>query len=122
MLVGADLLSSRGLVNKLGTRPLALTAQAARVPFYTLCGGEKLVPSGYDPPEQHEWPASEVWAEAPAGVTVRNQYFEWTPLAELSGIVTEQGLLSVAEAEGRLVANKLHPALASGGQASVSRL
>jgi translation initiation factor 2B subunit (eIF-2B alpha/beta/delta family) len=92
------------------------------VPFYTLCGGEKLVPSGYDPPEQREWPASEVWAEAPAGVRVRKQYFEWTPLAELSGIVTEQGLLSVAEAEGRLAANKLHPALASGGQASVSHL
>jgi translation initiation factor eIF-2B subunit delta len=122
VLVGADLLSMSGLVNKLGTRTLALAAQAARVPFYPLCGGEKLVPSGYDPPGQREWPASEVWADAPAGVTVRNPYFEWTPLAELSGIVTEQGALSVAEAEAKLTAIKLHPALASGGPAIASRL
>jgi translation initiation factor 2B subunit (eIF-2B alpha/beta/delta family) len=99
---------------------LALTAQAARVPFYTLCGREKLVPSGYDPPDQREWPASEVWADAPAGVKVRNHYFEWTPLAELSGIVTEQGPLRVAEAAGWLAAIKLHPALASGGRAIAS--
>jgi translation initiation factor 2B subunit (eIF-2B alpha/beta/delta family) len=120
VLVGADLLSSRGLVNKLGTRALALAAEAARVPFYTLCGGEKFLPSGYDPPDQREWPASEVWADAPPGVTVRNHYFEWTPLSELSGIVTEQGTLSVAEAEGWLAALKLHPALASGGRAIAS--
>jgi translation initiation factor eIF-2B subunit delta len=117
VLVGADLLSNRGLVNKLGTRTLALAAQTVRVPFYTLCGSEKFLPSGYGPPDQREWPASEVWADAPPGVTVRNHYFEWTPLAELSGIVSEQEVLSVAEAEDHLAAIKLHPALARGGGA-----
>ncbi|HJZ48554.1 MAG TPA: translation initiation factor eIF-2B [Roseiflexaceae bacterium] len=111
VLVGADLLGSRGLVNKLGTRTLALAAQAARVPFYTLCGSEKFLPSGYDPPDQREWPASEVWPDAPPGVTVRNHYFEWTPLSELSGIVTERGVLSIAEVESWLAAIELHPAL-----------
>jgi translation initiation factor eIF-2B subunit delta len=119
-LVGADLLSRRGLVNKVGTRTLALAAQAARVPFYTLCGGEKFLPPGYGPPDQHEWPAGEVWAAAPPGVTVRNRYFEWTPLSELSGIVTEQGTLPVAGVAGLLAAIKLHPALVSGGQAIAS--
>jgi len=120
VLVGADLLSSRGLVNKIGTRTLALAAQAARVPFYTLCGGEKFLPPGYGPPDQHEWPAAEVWADAPPGVTVRNPYFEWTPLSELSGIVTEQRTLPVVGVEGWLAAIKLHPALVSGGQAIAS--
>jgi hypothetical protein len=46
---------------------------------------------------------------------VQNYYFEWTPLEELSGIVTEQGTLPVAAVEGWLAAIKLHPALASGG-------
>jgi translation initiation factor eIF-2B subunit delta len=120
VLVGADLVSNRGLVNKIGTRALALAAQAARVPFYTLCGGEKFLPPGYGPPDQHEWPAGEVWADAPQGVTVRNPYFEWTPLAELSGIVTDQGTLPVAGVEGWLAAIKLHPALASGGRECAS--
>jgi translation initiation factor eIF-2B subunit delta len=114
VLVGADMLNHQGLVNKIGTHGLALAAQAAGVPFYTLCGSEKLVPPGYYPPEQQEWPAGEVWSDAPHGVKVRNRYFEWTPLEELSGIVTEQGTLPVAAVEGWLAAIKLHPALADG--------
>jgi translation initiation factor eIF-2B subunit delta len=121
-LVGADLLSNHGLVNRLGTRALALAAQVSGVPFYTLCGGEKFLPPGYGPPDQHEWPAGEVWTDAPQGVTVRNPYFEWTPLEELSGIVTEQGTLPVAAVEGWLAAIKLHPALASGGLELASSL
>jgi translation initiation factor 2B subunit (eIF-2B alpha/beta/delta family) len=113
VLVGADLLSNRGVVNKIGTRALALAAQAAGIPFYPLCGGEKFLPLGYSAPEQQDWPAGEVWADAPPGVTVRNRYFEWTPLRELSGIVTEQGTLPVAAVEGWLAAIRLHPALAS---------
>ena len=58
--------------------------------------------------------AHEVWADPGHGVTVSNYYFEWTPLEELSGIVTEQGTLPVAAVEGWLAAIKLHPALASG--------
>src|SRR5262249_59677 len=55
VLVGADLLSNRGLVNKIGTRMLALAAQAQHVPFYTLCGGEKFLPPGYYAPGQQAW-------------------------------------------------------------------
>ena len=51
---------------------------------------------------------------------MRNPYFEWTPLAELSGIVTEKGTLLVAEVESWLAAIKLHPALASGDRAVAS--
>ncbi len=69
--------------------------------------------AGLPRPEQQDWPAAEVWAEVPPGVTVRNHYFEWTPLRELSGIVTEQGILPVAAVEGWLAAIRLHPALAS---------
>src|SRR5439155_23245793 len=47
VLTGADLLSTDGLVNKVGTYALALAAKAAGVPFYTLCGSQKFLPSGY---------------------------------------------------------------------------
>jgi len=122
VLVGADLLSNAGLVNKIGTRSLALAAQAEQVPFYTLCGGEKFLPPGYCPPEQQAWPAGEIWADVPDGVVVDNHYFEWTPLEELSGIVTEQGTLPVAAVEGWLAAIKLHPALAAGNLGNIGTL
>ncbi len=113
VLVGADLLSNRGIINKIGTRSLALAAQKLGVPIYALCGGEKFLPLGYCTPEQQDWPAAEVWSDAPSGITVSNRYFEWTPLNELTGIVTEQGILPVAAVEGWLAAIRLHPALAN---------
>jgi translation initiation factor 2B subunit (eIF-2B alpha/beta/delta family) len=111
VLVGADMLSEAGLVNKAGTRMLATVARAAGVPFYTLCGSEKFLPPGFKPIEQHERPASEVWPDAPAGVTVGNRYFDTTPLDLISGIVTEHGTLPVAAIEAWLAATRLHPAL-----------
>ncbi|HWQ13477.1 MAG TPA: translation initiation factor eIF-2B [Roseiflexaceae bacterium] len=112
VLVGADLLSMQGLVNKVGTRALAAVAHDAGVPFYALCGSEKFLPLGFAPLEQLEWPAAEVWPDAPEGVAVRNRYFDTTPLELVSGIVTEQGTLPVAAIEAWLAATRLHPALA----------
>ncbi len=114
VLVGADHLSRQGLVNKVGTYALALAAQAGAVPIYALCGSEKFLPSGYLPQAQAQWPAEQVWAEAPAGVTVTNFYFDSTPFAMLSGIVTEQGVQPTAGIEAWLAATRLHPALQLG--------
>ncbi|MFO7166729.1 MAG: translation initiation factor eIF-2B [Chloroflexota bacterium] len=113
VLVGADLLSMRGLVNKVGTHALAAVARGLDVPFYTLCGSEKFLPPGFTPLPQSDWPAEEVWPDAPPGVTVQNRYFDTTPLELLAGIVTEQGTLPVAAIEAWLAATKLHPALAA---------
>lgn len=112
VLVGADMLSTKGLVNKVGSRALALAANAAHVPFYTLCGSTKFLPPGYHPPDQTSWPADEVWPDAPPGVTIDNRYFDCTPLELIAGIVTERGILPVAAIEAWLAAIKLHPALA----------
>ena len=111
VLVGADHLSGRGLSNKAGTYGVALAAQAAGVPMYTLCSSEKFLPPGYAQPEQPRGPAEQVWPEAAGGVTVLNLYFDLTPLGALSGIITEQGILPNAGIEAWLAAIKLHPDL-----------
>jgi translation initiation factor eIF-2B subunit delta len=114
VLVGADMLSNRGLVNKVGTYALAMAAKNAGVPFYTLCGSEKFLPPGFQPTEPLDWPVEDVWSDAPAGVKVQNRLFDFTPLEAISGIVTEQGILPVATIEAWLAATKLHPALVQG--------
>jgi len=113
VMVGADLLSGAGLVNKIGTRALALAAQTENIPLYTLCSSEKFLPPGYPTPEQRSWPHEEIWADAPYGVTMRNHYFDLTPLPMIAGIVTEQGILPAAAVEAWLAATKLHPAVAN---------
>lgn len=111
VLVGAEHLSGKGLVNRVGTSVLALTAQAAGVPIYGLCGSEKFMPPAYFAPPQPTRPAQEIWADAPIGVTVRNVYYDRTPLSDLSGVVTEQGVLVLPAIEGWLAAIKLHRSL-----------
>lgn len=111
MLVGADHLTSKALVNKVGTYGLALAAQANQVPAYALCGSEKFLPSAYIPPQQAHWPAAQVWGEAPENVAIENLYFDHTPLSTLAGIVTEQGILSTVGIESWFAAIKLHPSL-----------
>jgi translation initiation factor eIF-2B subunit delta len=97
VVVGADSISPDGLVNKLGTFGVALAAKAHGVPFYTLCGTEKFLPTGYPYLRIEPQDPQEVWPDPPQGVEVVNLYFDVTPLEYLTGVVTEQGILSVSE-------------------------
>jgi len=98
VLVGADCITPYGLVSKVGTYGLAVSAKERGIQFYALCGTEKLLGAGMakkyrilkkDP--------REVWPDAPAGVTVFNFYFDATPLNYLSAIFTEEGMLRGSE-------------------------
>ena len=113
-LVGADQLTREGLVNKAGTYAIALACRAHGVPLYGLCGSEKFMPPAYNPPNQADKPADEVWHEAPHNVKVVNRYYDQTPLSLLSGIVTEKGALTSEGVEAWLAALRLHPALLGG--------
>jgi translation initiation factor 2B subunit (eIF-2B alpha/beta/delta family) len=98
VLVGADSLSDRGLINKLGTTSLALLSRDAGIPCYAIADRQKWLPAGVSPtdPARRE-PEEEVWPAPPAGVTVWNAYFECTPLRMLSGVLGEDGLLTADE-------------------------
>lgn len=111
VLVGADALSSAGLVNKVGTYALALAAKTQKIPFYALCGREKFVPAGYELPGEEPKEPQEVWPHRPQGVEVLNLYFDLTPLHYLAGVVTEEGVLSPSKVLARLKRLRLHPAL-----------
>lgn len=111
VMVGADSLSTDGVVNKMVTYPIALAARAQGVPFYTLCGTEKLLPTDYphfriEPKDPHE-----VWPEHPEEVTVINLYFDVTPLTYVSGVVTERGILAAEELDELLGQLEMHELL-----------
>lgn len=85
-IVGADAVTEDAVVNKVGTRLVALAARDAGIPCYALAGTTKLLPS-------------EAWNPdaAPA--------FEATPLALLDAVVTERGPMSppqIRRAAGRV--------------------
>jgi translation initiation factor 2B subunit (eIF-2B alpha/beta/delta family) len=92
VLVGADALGDGGLVNKIGTQAAALAARAFGTPCYAVLDSSKLLPVGVRLPLDDDRAPEELWADAPAGVTVWNRYFEATPLALFTGIVLEDGV------------------------------
>jgi translation initiation factor 2B subunit (eIF-2B alpha/beta/delta family) len=80
------------------------------VPVYVLCGTGKFLTPGYSPPPEPPRPAQEITQLDSSNVAIENFYFEWTPLELVTGIVTEEGLLS-PEQVGAQQPVRLHPAL-----------
>jgi translation initiation factor 2B subunit (eIF-2B alpha/beta/delta family) len=92
--MGTDCLGRPGLVNKVGSWPLALACRELGIPLYAVTGTEKFVTDErLFEFEKHDRPAQEVWTDPPKGVRVLNQQFELIPFSLLAGIVTEQGIL-----------------------------
>jgi len=101
VMVGADRICADGkIVNGIGTYQLALVAERVSVPFYILC--ETLKFDSRLRGDQVELEEKEVWevvkpGKLPPEVKVRNPYFDITPLELVTGIVTENGLLTPDE-------------------------
>jgi len=100
--VGADKMTPVNLVNKIGTRMIALAAEERGLPAYAICDTSKFIGDDcFSRPIRESGTASEVWPDAPKGVAVVNRYFEPTPLALFTAVVTEDGALPVEEATRR---------------------
>ncbi|MFC1904422.1 translation initiation factor eIF-2B [Chloroflexota bacterium] len=101
VMVGADRICTDGkLVNGVGTYPVALAAREADVPLYVLCEtlkfDSRLTGAEVDLEEKE---ASEVVepGRLPPVVKVKHPYFDITPLGLVTGVVTEDGLLTPEE-------------------------
>ncbi len=111
VLVGADAVTAGGVVNKIGTAPLAALARIRRIEMYALCGSEKFFPSDCEPPrEKPRNPREILDAEIP-GVAAVNYYFDLTPLEHLAGVITEEGVLGPEDVRRRAAALEVHEAL-----------
>jgi methylthioribose-1-phosphate isomerase len=102
--VGADSITVQGVVNKLGTTSLALACRHVGIPCYVVADRQKWIPAAAATPEFSQLkPEVEVWRDPPAGVTIRNAYFECTPMELFSGIIGEDGLLGPEDLLPRLI-------------------
>lgn len=100
-MVGADRICADGnLINGIGTYQLSLAAKRAGIPFYVLCETLKFDPRlKSEEVDLEEKEASEVTepGRLPTWVSVKNPYFDITPLELITGIVTENGVLKPDE-------------------------
>jgi methylthioribose-1-phosphate isomerase len=102
VLVGADRVAANGdTANKVGTYPLAVLAARHRIPFYVCAptssvdlataDGSAIVIEERSADEVLEFRGVRI---APPGTDVRNPAFDVTPAELISGIITEEGVLS----------------------------
>lgn len=110
VLVGADCVMPDWLVNKIGTRLLALAARAGGVRVVALCDTSKFIAAMPATPTEHHR-RDELWPDAPPQVEIVNRYFEPTPIDDFTGIITEDGLLAPHEASRRAARQAISPPL-----------
>ncbi len=109
VLLGADRITRDAvLVNGVGTYPLVLAARQAGVPCYAVCESLKFDPrieaSAVDLEDRD---AAEIdVGEAALEIPRANPHFDLTPLALLSGIVTEAGLMTPDQVLDKLEARR----------------
>jgi ribose 1,5-bisphosphate isomerase len=97
VLVGSDAITSEGnVVNKIGTSQIALAAMEARIPFYiasTLLKFDPVTIHGeYETIEERD--PTEVWADPPKGLKIRNPAFDITRRDHIHGLISEAGIIS----------------------------
>ena len=101
ILVGADRIASNGdTANKIGTFMLSVIAKAYKVPFYIVAPTSTIdfdIESGEEI-EIEERDATEVThiegvRIAPEGIEVYNPAFDVTPWENITGIITEKGII-----------------------------
>ena len=94
VLVGADAVSPTWFMNKSGTLMLAAAAAHRGVPVYVATTRDKFVSADIADRltiRDGEW--REIWDAAPAGLQLRNPYFEPTPLDLVTSAISDIGVL-----------------------------
>ncbi len=95
-LIGSDAIGSNGvIVNKIGSKLLALVAKEFDFPLYVTTMLLKLdlksVLGDYIPMEMRD--PKEIWYDAPEGVTILNPAFETVSPEYIDAIITEAGVI-----------------------------
>ena len=92
VVVGCDaILDDCSIVNKIGTRMIALAAREVKTPFYVVADLWKAAVHGFSF-EEHS--SMEVYGKDMEGINVRNPYFERVPPRLISKFITEEGALT----------------------------
>jgi ribose 1,5-bisphosphate isomerase len=112
ILIGADSITSEGtIINKIGSRLLALVAHEEHVPFYVASPLLKYNPfSQFGILEKIEMrDEDEVWKDPPKGLKILNPAFETVSRRYIDGLITEAGIF--ASSHVHYYFSKLYPDL-----------
>jgi len=94
VLLGADALLKKGIINKIGSEIVAQVAKNNKIPVYIIADSWKFTKKKV-PREQRK--LVEVWDTAPKKIKVRNPAFEFVPKKYIKAIISELGTLNYGD-------------------------
>jgi ribose 1,5-bisphosphate isomerase len=92
VIVGSDAIRKEGVVNKIGTYPMAVVAKEHKKPFYVVGNTLKLDRRKKLVIEQRN--PHEIYVEHIKTLEIKNPAFDLTPWKFISRVVTEKGILT----------------------------
>ncbi|MFW9936658.1 MAG: translation initiation factor eIF-2B [Candidatus Thorarchaeota archaeon] len=110
IIIGADSITSEGtIINKIGSRLLALVAHEEHVPFYVASSLLKYNPqTSFGILEKIEMrEPKEIWETPPEGVNILNPAFETVSRRYIDGLITEAGIFASSHVHNYFA--KLYP-------------
>jgi len=117
ILIGADQVTPEGVMNKIGTYGLAITAKELKIPLYCICERMKFIQNVSpienlisDQPEAQLYPMGQV-KNKPDKLIIKNIYFDFTPMSYISKFLTEDGLTTSEQVIDYIKTKKLMPEL-----------
>jgi len=111
IFIGGDAVTNVGLINKIGTKGIAITAQHYYTPTYSLCSTIKFLPKNYSITLDNLKDTNEIIKRKLSNVTPVNYYFDYTPLEYITGIITEKEILLPKDIKERIKKLKIHKSL-----------
>ncbi|MFH1608144.1 MAG: hypothetical protein ABIA78_03345 [archaeon] len=90
VFLGADALTKKGIINKIGSEVIARIARQEKIPVYIIADSWKFTQNKV-PREQRK--LNEIWDNAPKGIKIKNPAFEFVKKKSITGIVTEYGVM-----------------------------
>ena len=119
ILVGADRVMPEGIINKIGTYGLAIAAKEFKIPFYCACERTKCIPNLIPidkiilahPEDQIYEPVKD--QNKPENLSIKNIYFDFTPMEYVTHILTEDGVLTNRQVEDYIKNLEILPELMS---------
>lgn len=94
VFIGADLLSSRGFVNKVGSLAIARACERGKIPLYCFSSLLKYDPRPFSYAFIEERSSQEIWPDAPNNLNFFAPAFDYIPYSQFTHIVCEAGILT----------------------------
>ena len=91
VFLGADALTKKGVINKVGSEVISIIAKQNKIPVYIIANSWKFIKSKVSMENRK---LNEVWGKAPKQIKIKNPAFEFVDKKYIKGIVSEFGLMS----------------------------